>query len=111
MSQQLIVVGFKNDRYKAAEVLHKLKKMEDDLTVQLDQAVAVYRGDNGKLRVNQNYDLTTGQSAGWGALWGSILGVLMGIWTAGLATPAIVATAIGAGLAGGGALGAATGAI
>lgn len=111
MSQQLIVVGFKNDRYKAAEVLHKLKKMQRDWAVQLNNAVAVHRKPNGKLRVDQNYELTTGEGAGWGAIWGSILGAILAIWTAGLAVPAVVATAVGAGLAGGGALGAATGAL
>ena len=110
MSQELIVVAFKN-RFKALDVLQKLKEMNHDWTIQLDHAVAVYRGRNGELRLDQNYDLTTGEGAGWGAVWGSIVGAIIAISTVGLAAPVVAATAVATGLIGGGSLGAATGAI
>jgi len=68
---QLIVVGFKKDMYRASEVLNQLQNMDDDWVVDLHDAVAVYRDYNGKLRVDQSYQMTTGEGAGWGTLWGS----------------------------------------
>jgi uncharacterized membrane protein len=61
---QLIVVGFKQDMYRASEVLNKLSAMNDDWVVDLHDAVAVYRDYSGKLRVDQSYQMTTGQGAG-----------------------------------------------
>ena len=106
----LLVVGFKNDRYKANEVLYKLRKLEDEWAVYLDDAVAVYRGYDGELRVDQSYQLTTGEGAGWGTLWGSLIGLTLAIpFTGGATAPA--AAALAAGTLGGAAVGAATGAV
>ena len=107
----LVVVGFKNDRFKAAKVLNKLRQMNKEWTARLHDAIAVYRGFNGELRVDQSYETTKRDGAMWGAIWGSVIGSIMAMFTVGLAAPAVVATAIGVGLAGGGVLGAATGAI
>jgi uncharacterized membrane protein len=108
---QLIVVGFKQDMYRASAVLNKLTAMNDDWVVDLHDAVAVYRDYNGKLRVDQSYQMTSGQGAGWGALWGSLIGATLAIpFTAG-ASGAVLAGALAAGAVGGGALGAAGGAI
>jgi uncharacterized membrane protein len=77
---QLLVVGFKQDMYRASIVLNTLAAMNDDW----GDAVAVYRGYNGKLRVDQSYQMTTGQGAGWGALWSSLIGATLAIpFTAG----------------------------
>src|SRR5580704_13564452 len=105
---QLVVVGFKQHMYRASEVLNKLTALNDDWVVDLRDAVAVYRDYNGKLRVDQSYQMTTGQGAGWGALWGLMIGSILAIpFTAGasaaaagaaVATGAISGTAVGAGL-------------
>ena len=106
----LIVVGFKNDRYKAAEVLYKLRRMNEDWRIYLDDAVAVYRGYDGELIVDQSYQLTTGEGAGWGTLWGSLIGLTLAIpFTGGATAPA--AAAVAAGTLGGAAVGAGFGAI
>jgi len=63
---QLIVVGFKKDMYRASQVLNQLQAMDDDWVVDLHDAVAVYRDYNGKLRLDQSYQMTTGEGAGWG---------------------------------------------
>jgi uncharacterized membrane protein len=55
---KLIVVGFKKDMYRASEVLNQLQSMNDDWVVDLHDAVAVYRDYNGKLRVDQSYQMT-----------------------------------------------------
>jgi uncharacterized membrane protein len=108
---QLIVVGFKKDMYRASEVLNKLCAIDDDWVVDLRDAVAVYRDYNGKLRVDQSYQMTTGQGAAWGALWGSLIAATLAIpFTAGGSAAAVAGTLAAAAL-GGSALGAAGGAI
>ena len=71
---ELIVVGFKKDMYRASEVLNTLQEMNDSWVVDLNDAVAVYRDDNGKLRVDQSYQMTSGQGAAWGGLFGGLIG-------------------------------------
>jgi uncharacterized membrane protein len=108
---QLIVVGFKQDMYRASEVLNKLTAMNDKWAVDLRDAVAVYRDYEGKLRVDQSYQMTTGEGAGWGAFWGALIGALIAIpFTAG-ASGAVLAGTLAAGAVGGGALGATGGAL
>jgi uncharacterized membrane protein len=108
---QLIVVGFRQDMYRASEVLNKLTALDDKWAVDLQDAVAVYRDYGGQLRVDQSDQMTTGQEAGWGALWGSLIGALIAIpFTAG-ASGAVLAGALAAGALGGGALGATGGAL
>jgi uncharacterized membrane protein len=108
---QLIVVGFKKDMYRASEVLNKLSAMDDDWVVDLRDAVAVYRDYSGKLRVDQSYQMTTGEGAGWGLFWGALIGALIAIpFTAGASGAALAGT-LAAGALGGGALGATGGAL
>jgi hypothetical protein len=98
---ELIVVGFKNNMYRASEVLNELLSMNDDWVLDLHDAVAVYRDFNGKLRVDQSYQMTTGQGAALGGLWGLLIGATLAIpFTAG-ASAAAAAGAIAAGAAGG----------
>ena len=108
---QLIVVGFKKDMYRASEVLNKLSAMDDKWAVDLRDAVAVYRDYSGKLRIDQSYQMTTGEGAGWGAFWGALIGSLIAMpFTAG-ASGAVLAGTLAAGAVGGGLLGATGGAI
>ena len=108
---QLIVVGFKKDKYRASEVLNQLQRMNEDWSVDLHDAVAVYRDTNGKLRVDQSLQMTTGQGAGWGGLWGSLIGATLAIPFTGGASAAVAAGTIAAAAASGAALGAAGGAL
>jgi len=108
---QLIVVGFKQDMYRASEVLNKLSSMDDDWVVDLRDAVAVYRDYSGKLRVDQSYQMTTGEGAGWGLFWGALIGALIAIPFTGGASGAALAGTLAAGALGGGALGATGGAL
>jgi len=106
----LIVVGFKKDMYRASEVLNVLQDMNETWAVDLNDAVAAYRDYSGKLRVDQSYQMSTGEGAGWGSLVGMMLGAIIAIpFTGG--TSAAAATAIAAGTLGGGALGAGAGAL
>ena len=105
---ELVVVGFKQDMYRVSEVLNTLQDMNDSWVVDLSDAVAVYRDYNGKLRVDQSYQLTTKEGAGWGGLLGGLIGALLAApFTAG----ASVAAVMTAGTLSGVALGATAGAI
>ena len=108
---ELIVVGFKKDMYRASEVLNELLSLNDDWVVDLHDAVAVYRDYKGKLRVDQSYQMTTGEGAAWGGFWGLLIGATLAIpFTAG-ASAAAAAGAVAAGALGGTALGAGLGAV
>ena len=107
----LIVVGFKNNMFKASDVLNQLRQMNEDWTVNLEDAVAVHRGQNGKLRIDQSYDPTTGEGAAWGGLWGSLLGAILAIPFTGGMSAAAAAGALAAGAVSVGAIGATAGAI
>lgn len=88
-----------------------IEDMNNSWMVDLNDAVAVYRDYKGKLRVDQSYQPTTGQGAGWGGLLGGLMGaVLAAPFTAG-ASAAAAAGALVAGSIGGVALGATLGAI
>jgi uncharacterized membrane protein len=105
---ELIVVGFKKDLYRASEVLNTLQDMNESWVVDLRDAVAVYRDYNGKLRVDQSYQMTTGQGAAWGGLFGGLMGALIAApFTGGASVAAVIA----AGSLSGVALGATAGAI
>jgi uncharacterized membrane protein len=107
--RQLIVVGFK-DRYRAADVLNQLRQLNFDWVVDLDDAVAVYRDYKGKLRMQQSYELTTGDGAALGGMWGSLIGAALAIPFTGGVSAVAAGTALAAGALTGGAVGAAGGA-
>ena len=108
---ELIVVGFKKDMYRASEVLNELTGLNDDWVVDLHDAVAVYRDYSGKLRVDQSYQMTTGEGAAWGGFWGLLIGATLAIpFTAGVSAAA-AAGAVAAGAVGGTAIGASAGAV
>ena len=108
---ELIVVGFKKDMYRGSEVLNELLSLNDDWVVDLHDAVAVYRDYKGKLRVDQSYQMTTGEGAAWGGFWGLLIGATLAIpFTAG-ASAAAAGGALAAGALGGTALGAGLGAV
>jgi uncharacterized membrane protein len=107
---ELIVVGFKKDMYRASEVLNQLIGLNDDWVVDLHDAVAVYRDYSGKLRVDQSFQMTTGEGAGWGGLWGLLIGATLAIpFTAG-ASAAVAAGAVAAGAVSGTVIGVGLGA-
>src|SRR6476660_5637647 len=108
---ELIVVGFKQDMYRASEVLNTLQDMNNSWVVDLHDAVAIYRDYKGKLRVDQSDQMTTGEGAAWGGLFGGLIGALLAApFTAGVSA-AVAAGALAAGSLSGVALGASFGAV
>lgn len=107
---QLLVVGFKKDMYRASEVLNQLEMLNDNWVVDLHDAVAVYRENNGKLRVDHSFQPTTREGAAMGGLMGSLIGLTLAIPFTGGASAAVAgALAASAGI--GGVLGAGAGAM
>ena len=108
---ELIVVGFKKDMYRASEALHMLADMNSNWIVDLNDAVAVYRDYEGKLRVDQSYQMTTGEGAAFGGLMGSLIGLTLAAIPFTGGASAVAAGTLAAGAAAGAALGAGAGAI
>jgi uncharacterized membrane protein len=106
---ELMVVGFEG-KHRAAEVLNQLEAMNDSSAIDLQDAVAVYRTQDGKLRVDQSVQPTTKEGAAWGGLLGGMIGaILLAPVTVG-ASAAVAAAALGTGALTGGLTGAAVGA-
>ena len=63
MSENLIVVGFPG-KHRASEVLGQLEQVTYDWALELKDAVAAYRTDDGRLRVDQSVQPTTKEGAG-----------------------------------------------
>jgi uncharacterized membrane protein len=107
--EDLIVVTY-DDEYKAQETINVLRSLNDNWLVDLYDAVAMARDVNGTLRVQDSYQLTSKEGAGWGVLWGTLLGgILFAPFTGGLSAAAAAGT-VAAGAVGGAALGGVTGA-
>jgi uncharacterized membrane protein len=107
--QDLIVVTYPNE-YSAMENMRLLRGLDFDWVVYIQDAVAVARGANGKLYLEDSYKPTTGEGAGWGVLLGAILGGLaFAPFTGGLSA-AVAAGTVTAGAVGGATLGGMTGA-
>jgi uncharacterized membrane protein len=106
---ELMVIGFEG-KHRAAEVLDQLEAMNLSFAIDLKDAVAVYRTDDGRLRLDTSVQPTTEEGAAWGALLGGSIGaLLLAPFTAG-ASAAVAATALGVGALTGGVTGAAIGA-
>ena len=69
----LVVIAYP-DEQRAAEVLATLQRMEDQYLLDLEDAVSVTKGRDGKLKLHQ-----TTTVAGGGAAWGGALGLLIGM--------------------------------
>jgi len=106
---ELVAVAF-DGKHRASEVLEQLQALNADWTINLHDAVAAYRTSDGRLRVDQSVQPTSGKGAAMGGLLGGLLGALIAApFTAGASTVAAVSL-IGAGIVGFGAPGAVAGA-
>jgi len=73
----LIVIGFKGQD-TADQVLNKLREMQKEYLVDLEDACVVVRDQNGKVRLKQAVNLTSAGALG-GAAWGGLFGSLVGL--------------------------------
>lgn len=73
----LIAVVF-DSRERAAEVRHEFSKMQREHLVELEDCVVAYKGKNGKVKLDQTINLTSGGAAS-GGFWGLLIGLLFSI--------------------------------
>jgi uncharacterized membrane protein len=92
---ELVVVGFERDMHRASEVLNTLRDLNNNWVIELTDAVAVHRGFDNKLRVDQSFETTAKQGAAWGGLLGGLLGALVAIPFTGGVSAAAAAVAVG----------------
>jgi uncharacterized membrane protein len=94
----LVVLGF-DGIHTADEVLNKLRSLQKEYLIDLEDACVVERLENGKAFINQAVNLTAiGAAAGGGrgALWGALVGLLFLNPLAGMAIGAITGAGFGA---------------
>ena len=94
----LIVLDFDGIR-TADEVLNKVRSLQKEHLVDLEDACVVERDSAGKIHIKQAVNLTAiGATSGgtWGALWGALVGVLFLNPLAGMAVGAIAGAGAGA---------------
>ena len=94
----LAVLGF-DGLHTADEVLNKLRSLQKEYLIDLEDACVVERVAGGKVHLKQAVNLTAvGAASGgsWGALWGSLVGLLFMNPLAGLAVGAITGAGAGA---------------
>lgn len=93
----LTVVGFQGT-HRAAEVLNQVLDLNADWAVDLhlEDAVAVYRTRDGKLRVDESMQPTSKEGAAWGGAVGALIGSLIALPFTGGVSAAVAAAAVGA---------------
>lgn len=71
----LVAIIFKHDEDGAEKALRKLRNLENEYLIDLEDAVIVHRREDGKVKLTQSVDLTS--SGAWsGAFWGSLIGLI-----------------------------------
>ncbi len=70
----LVVVGY-DDPYKAEEVRLKLKKLQKDYLIDMEDAVVAVKDEKGKVKLHQAINLTAA-GAVTGGFWGSLIGLI-----------------------------------
>ena len=81
---ELVVVGFKNDKNRASEVLGQLEQLQAPATFELDDALAVHRTHSGHLRIDRSLNPTKVQEG----VFGGVIATMPGFATC--ATPSMV---------------------
>jgi uncharacterized membrane protein len=74
MASTLVVVEY-DDPYKAEEIRLKLRKMQKEYLLDLEDAVVAVKDDKGKIKLHQAINLT-GRGAVSGGFWGSLVGLI-----------------------------------
>jgi uncharacterized membrane protein len=94
----LIVLDF-DGIHTADDVLNKLRSLQKEHLVDLEDACVVERDGGGKIHIKQAVNLTAvGATSGgtWGALWGGLVGLLFLNPLAGMAVGAVFGAGAGA---------------
>ena len=70
----LVVIGY-DDPFKAEEVRLKLRKLQKDYLIDLEDAVVAVKNEKGKVKLHQAVNLTAAGAVG-GGFWGSLIGLI-----------------------------------
>ena len=70
----LVVVGYDNP-YKAEEIRLKLKQLQKDYLIDMEDAVVAVKDENGKVKLHQAVNLTAA-GAVTGGFWGTLIGLI-----------------------------------
>jgi uncharacterized membrane protein len=70
----LVVIGF-DDMYKAEEVRLKLRKLQREYLLDLEDAVVAIKDTAGTIKLNQAINLTAAGALS-GGFWGSLIGLI-----------------------------------
>jgi uncharacterized membrane protein len=68
----------REDPTQALKMLKFLRKKAKEADVELEDAVVIYRTQDGEIKIKQTQEVTTGKGARWGSGWGLLVGVLLG---------------------------------
>ena len=74
MAATLVVIEY-DDQFKAEEMRIRLRKMQKEYLLDLDDAVVAVKDDKGKIKLHQMINLT-GLGAVSGGFWGSLIGLI-----------------------------------
>lgn len=94
MASTLVVIEY-DDQYKAEEMRLKLRKMQKEYLIDLEDAVVAVKDDQGKIKLHQAVNLT-GLGAVSGGFWGSLIGLIFLNPLLGMAVGAAAGAASGA---------------
>ena len=70
----LVVVNY-DDPYKGEEVRLKLRKLQREHLLDLEDAVVAVKGEKGKVKLNQTVNLTAAGAVS-GGFWGTLIGLI-----------------------------------
>jgi uncharacterized membrane protein len=90
----LVVVGY-DDPFQAEEVRTKLRRMQKEYLIDLEDAVVAVKDKAGKVKLHQPVNLTAAGAAS-GGFWGMLIGMLFLNPLAGFAVGAAAGAASGA---------------
>jgi len=70
----LVVVGY-DSPYKAEEIRLKLKQLQKDYLIDMEDAVVAVKDENGKVKLHQAVNLTAAGAVS-GGFWGTLIGLI-----------------------------------
>ena len=74
MASTLVVIEY-DDQYKAEEMRLKLRRMQKEYLIDLEDAVVAVKDEKGKIKLHQAVNLT-GLGAASGGFWGALVGLI-----------------------------------
>ena len=74
----VLVLATQTPEDRALEMLKFLRKKAKEADVALEDAVVVYKTQEGDVKIKQTEEVTAGKGAKWGSFWGLLVGLLLG---------------------------------